>query len=68
MSGTISDFDLKFLEDKGYLLIKDFLSAEELQPLMDELGGVALAFGSTSIKNTPNERIDELFVDIMILI
>jgi hypothetical protein len=39
MAGTISDFDLKFLEDKGYLFIKDFLSAEELQPLMDELGG-----------------------------
>lgn len=65
MINIITDSELISLENKGYLLIKNFFSKEDLTPLMDEMTNLAIAFGMAKNKIDSYREIDELFVDII---
>lgn len=65
MNSIINGEQLSTLEDKGYLLIKHFLSQSDLNPLINELVKLAEAFGSTKEEISSQKNIDELFVNII---
>jgi hypothetical protein len=66
MIATINNQDLTSLNSEGYLYIKNFLSAAELSPLMNELVNLAAAFGSDADSTAAfGENVDEAFVSIV---
>lgn len=65
MSNIINNNEIKSLEDNGYVVIKKFLSDDELSPLLSELKSLALAFGITNKQLDSFETIDEAFVEII---
>lgn len=65
MSNIVNDNELKLLEDNGYVVIKEFLSDDELSPLLSELRSLALAFGITNEQLNSFKTIDEAFVEII---
>jgi len=65
MSNVINDNELKSLEDNGYVLIKRFLSDNELNPLLLELKNLALVFGISNEHLDSFDTIDEAFVEIV---
>jgi len=65
MSNAVSDADLSRLEGDGYLLVRNFLSQEDLRPLLKEIRHVGKAFGATNEKEIPNNRVDELLINVI---
>lgn len=65
MDNMISGNQIECLKGEGYLLIRDFFSKEELEPLMQELLSLAVAFGSDVRKIDSVRSIDEALVDIV---
>jgi ectoine hydroxylase-related dioxygenase (phytanoyl-CoA dioxygenase family) len=65
MSNIIDDNELNFLENNGYVVIRNFLSDVEMSPLLSELEDLILAFGITNEQLNSFKSIDEAFVEII---
>lgn len=65
MENIINNNELKALEDSGYVVIKNFLSDEDLSPLLSELKNLVLAFGITYEQLNSFKTIDEAFVEVI---